>query len=62
MRSNTERPITMTEGTNILLGQDASRMAGEVDRIVSGNGKKGSVPALWDGEAGRRIADVIARA
>lgn len=59
MRSNTERPVTVTEGTNILLGQDASRMAPEVDRIVSGNGKKGSVPPLWDGQAGRRIADVI---
>lgn len=59
MRANTERPITVTEGTNILLGQDASLMATEVDRIVSGKGKKGTVPPLWDGEAGRRIADVI---
>ncbi|HKY22395.1 MAG TPA: UDP-N-acetylglucosamine 2-epimerase (non-hydrolyzing) [Vicinamibacterales bacterium] len=61
MRSNTERPITVTEGTNMLLGQDVSRLVDEVDRILSGNWKVGSVPALWDGQAGRRIAEVISR-
>jgi UDP-N-acetylglucosamine 2-epimerase (non-hydrolysing) len=61
MRANTERPITVSQGTNLLLGQDASRLVAEVERILSGNGKTGSVPALWDGEAGNRIAGIVAR-
>jgi UDP-N-acetylglucosamine 2-epimerase (non-hydrolysing) len=59
MRENTERPITVTQGTNELLGQNPSRLAGEVDRILSGLGKKGSVPALWDGQTGVRIAEIV---
>lgn len=59
MRANTERPITVTQGTNVLLGQDASRLVVEVERILSGGWKTGSVPALWDGQAGRRIAEIV---
>lgn len=59
MRKNTERPITIIEGTNLLLGQDGSRLVKEVDRILAGQWKKGSVPDLWDGKAGRRIADIV---
>ena len=36
------------------------RVHGEVDRILSGGWKKGSVPALWDGQAGARIAEIVA--
>ena len=61
MRANTERPITVTQGTNVLLGQDASRLEGEVERILSGDWKTGSVPALWDGQAGNRIAEIVTR-
>ena len=61
MRANTERPITVTQGTNVLLGQDASRLEGEVERILAGDWKTGSVPALWDGQAGNRIAEIVTR-
>jgi UDP-N-acetylglucosamine 2-epimerase (non-hydrolysing) len=61
MRANTERPITVSQGTNVLLGQDASRLVVEVERILSGGWKKGSVPALWDGQAGSRIAEIVTR-
>ncbi len=59
VRENTERPITVQLGTNILVGRDMARLKAEVDRILSGKGKKGSSPPLWDGKAGERIADVI---
>jgi UDP-N-acetylglucosamine 2-epimerase (non-hydrolysing) len=59
MRENTERPVTVTIGTNQLLGRDTDRMEREVDAILAGRGKKGAVPELWDGRAAERIADVI---
>jgi UDP-N-acetylglucosamine 2-epimerase (non-hydrolysing) len=61
MRENTERPITVTKGTNQLLGRDTARMEIEVDAVLSGSGKKGALPELWDGHAGERIADVCVR-
>ena len=60
VRENTERPITVEMGTNIVVGQDMELLKIEVYRILNGNGKKGSIPPLWDGKAGKRIADVIA--
>ena len=59
MRMNTERPITMTVGTNQLLGNDTDKLQREVARVLEGNGKKGNIPELWDGRAGERIADVL---
>lgn len=59
MRENTERPITCTTGTNILVGQDMDRVREEAHRILDGHGKKGQVPPLWDGKAGERIAEVM---
>jgi UDP-N-acetylglucosamine 2-epimerase (non-hydrolysing) len=61
MRANTERPVTVSHGTNVLLGQDASRLVDEVERILSGRWKRGSAPDLWDGQAGNRIAEIVAR-
>jgi len=61
MRANTERPITVTAGTNQLLGNDTAKMEREVTRVMEGRGKKGSVPELWDGRAAERIADVVAQ-
>lgn len=60
MRANTERPITVVNGTNVLVGQDAGRMVAEVDRVLAGEWKRGSAPPLWDGHAGSRIADIVA--
>jgi UDP-N-acetylglucosamine 2-epimerase len=59
LRENTERPITVTEGTNIVVGTDPVRIVVEARRILQGAGKKGRVPAGWDGKAGERIADVL---
>ncbi|MGA7908177.1 MAG: UDP-N-acetylglucosamine 2-epimerase (non-hydrolyzing) [Candidatus Sulfotelmatobacter sp.] len=61
MRENTERPITVTLGTNILVGQDREMLVRELNNILAGKGKKGAIPPLWDGHAGERIADVLVR-
>lgn len=61
MRENTERPITVTQGTNVLVGRDAKKLQGELSRVLSGQAKKGTVPALWDGNAGDRIADIVGK-
>ncbi|MBG0775032.1 MAG: UDP-N-acetylglucosamine 2-epimerase (non-hydrolyzing) [Desulfovibrionaceae bacterium] len=60
LRANTERPVTVSRGTNVLVGQDMGRMQREADKILSGRGKKGETPDLWDGKAGARIAAVLA--
>jgi UDP-N-acetylglucosamine 2-epimerase (non-hydrolysing) len=59
MRENTERPVTVTTGTNQLLGGDTERMEREVLAILEGRGKTGSVPELWDGAAAERIAHIL---
>jgi UDP-N-acetylglucosamine 2-epimerase (non-hydrolysing) len=59
LRENTERPVTVTIGTNLLVGRDLARMLDESRRILRGEGKKGAVPPLWDGRAAERIADVV---
>jgi UDP-N-acetylglucosamine 2-epimerase (non-hydrolysing) len=59
MRENTERPVTVSIGTNQLIGRDTDRMEREVLAILEGRGKKGSVPDLWDGAASERIAGIV---
>ena len=59
MRSNTERPVTINMGTNVLVGQDPQLLHSEVTRILEGRAKKGSVPRLWDGRASERIVQVL---
>jgi len=61
VRNNTERPVTVTCGTNIIVGQDMERLRKETALILDGSVKRGSIPPLWDGAAGRRIAEVIDR-
>jgi UDP-N-acetylglucosamine 2-epimerase (non-hydrolysing) len=56
MRENTERPITVEEGTNTLVGRDSARTLACVDEIVRTGGKRGRMPELWDGRAAERIA------
>lgn len=60
-RNNTERPVTVRMGTNILVGQDRNKLTAEMAKILNGEGKRGQVPALWDGRAGDRIADIVCR-
>jgi UDP-N-acetylglucosamine 2-epimerase (non-hydrolysing) len=59
VRANTERPVTETIGTNVVVGQDLDRLLAEARRVLAGEGKKGRVPPLWDGCAAHRIADVL---
>ncbi len=56
MRENTERPITVDQGTNTMVGRDAQAIRDGVAAILAGRGKRGRVPELWDGRAAGRIA------
>ncbi|MBI3366901.1 MAG: UDP-N-acetyl glucosamine 2-epimerase [Burkholderiales bacterium] len=56
MRENTERPITVEQGTNTMVGRDTAAIVAGVDEILAGRGKQGRVPELWDGHAAERIA------
>jgi UDP-N-acetylglucosamine 2-epimerase (non-hydrolysing) len=59
MRTNTERPITLTRGTNTLVGTDQTKLLLEIDRILTGDYRKSGVPPLWDGFAASRIVDAL---
>jgi UDP-N-acetylglucosamine 2-epimerase len=60
VRENTERPITLTEGTNLLVGLDGRRLVEEALKVLRGKGKKGRIPKLWDGRASSRIVQTLA--
>jgi UDP-N-acetylglucosamine 2-epimerase (non-hydrolysing) len=53
-------PITHEKGTNILVGSDCQKLKEEAFKILSGKGKKGSIPELWDGETAERIVEIFA--
>jgi UDP-N-acetylglucosamine 2-epimerase (non-hydrolysing) len=59
LRENTERPITVEQGTNQIVGSDPEKIMQEAERIISGNFKTGRRPELWDGHAARRIVEVF---
>lgn len=59
LRENTERPITISEGTNVLVGVDPVRIVSEARAVLAGGGKKGRIPELWDGRAGERIVRAL---
>jgi UDP-N-acetylglucosamine 2-epimerase (non-hydrolysing) len=61
VRESTERPVTVTLGTNVLVGQDRKKLISEVARILDGKRKVGAIPPLWDGRAGDRIAEILCR-
>ena len=61
MRVNTERPVTVTTGTNTLIGDDLALLRAEVQAVIEGRGKRGAVPPLWDGHAAERIIDALVR-
>lgn len=56
LRENTERPITISEGTNTLVGSDRAALLQALDEILAGGGKRGRAPEYWDGRAAERIA------
>lgn len=59
LRSNTERAITVEEGTNKLVGLDAEAVGDAVTAILGGKWSEGSPPEKWDGKAAERIADIV---
>ena len=61
IRENTERPVTVDEGTNTLVGTDPARIQSAVDDILQGRGKQGRRPDLWDGNAAQRIVEILTR-
>jgi UDP-N-acetylglucosamine 2-epimerase (non-hydrolysing) len=58
-RANTERPITLSEGTNTLIGTDPRAIVASVAEVLAGRPKRGKIPELWDGRAGERGASAI---
>ena len=61
MRTSTERPETVTVGTNELIGTDPAAIGPAVDRLFAGAWKKGAIPEKWDGRTSERIVDVLER-
>jgi UDP-N-acetylglucosamine 2-epimerase (non-hydrolysing) len=59
LRENTERPITVTEGTNTIVGNSPDRIINAAIQVLENGGKKGRIPELWDGSTAGRIADVL---
>ncbi|MBW2058335.1 MAG: UDP-N-acetylglucosamine 2-epimerase (non-hydrolyzing) [Deltaproteobacteria bacterium] len=61
LRETTERPVTISQGTNTLLGHDTRRIVAEVKKIMGGEGKHCKRPPLWDGKAAERIVAILAK-
>ncbi|SDO41994.1 UDP-N-acetylglucosamine 2-epimerase (non-hydrolysing) [Rhodoferax sp. OV413] len=61
LRENTERPITIEQGTNTLVGIDRNAIISGVNEIFLGNGKHGNIPEFWDGNAAKRIVADLAQ-
>ena len=59
LRENTERPVTVTSGTNHIVGQDFEKIKTRAREILDGNSKKGERPELWDGHAAERIVEIL---
>ena len=62
VRENTERPVTVAIGTNILVGRDMRLLKSEINQILNGKSKRGTIPELWDGKAGERVAEILIKA
>lgn len=61
LRHNTERPITCSEGTNTLVGNDKNRILEAARTVLDGETRAASVPEKWDGHAAERIVEILAR-
>jgi UDP-N-acetylglucosamine 2-epimerase (non-hydrolysing) len=59
LRENTERPITISEGTNTIVGTDAQLIFSEFENIMESGGKAGNIPEKWDGKAAERIVQIL---
>lgn len=61
LRENTERPITVSEGTNLVVGSAPEVILSEAEKILAGHVKTGGKPSFWDGKAAQRIVDILRR-
>jgi UDP-N-acetylglucosamine 2-epimerase (non-hydrolysing) len=59
LRNSTERPETVTLGTNELIGDDFEKLENCLGQIVKGNWKKGEIPQFWDGKTSIRIVEIL---
>ena len=59
LRENTERPVTVDQGTNTIAGHDRELIMAVVDAVLTDGGKRGRTPELWDGKAAERIKQVL---
>src|SRR5579862_1593632 len=59
VRENTDRPVTVTEGTSVLVGMSSANIVSEARKIIEGHGKKGHIPKYWDGKAASRIINCL---
>jgi UDP-N-acetylglucosamine 2-epimerase (non-hydrolysing) len=59
LRTTTERPVTVSVGSNVLVGEDLEKLKDETARVLNGRAKQGGIPALWDGHAAERIAEIV---
>jgi len=61
LRENTERPITISQGTNLLVGTDPAKIVAAAKEVLAGKSKAGRIPPLWDGHAAERIVETLLR-
>ena len=59
LRDNTERPITVKKGSNVLAGSNSSKIIRECSKILKGSIKKGKIPMYWDGKTAQRIRKIL---
>jgi len=59
LRHNTERPVTVEQGTNVLVGNSRDRIVAAAEKVLSGTSPHARVPDLWDGKAAERIAKIL---
>ena len=59
LRDNTERPVTVTQGTNQLVGTDPTKIVAAARQLLAGEKKPACIPALWDGHAAQRIVEIL---
>lgn len=59
LRETTERPVTVTQGSNVIVGNDGENMVKEALKILEGKRKRGKHPQFWDGRAAERIVEIL---